>query len=263
MQYNATTIFWRHSLETLQEASTEIITEPGATVDENNGSFWRFLLDLVETLVLWVALFLVINAVTVRVLVEGFSMRPTLDNGQYVLVNKMAFRYSLPEYGDIIVFHFPVDPDQDFIKRVIGLPGDEIQIGDGKVIVNGYSLTEPYIAASPTYAGQWTVPEGQSSRSNGSVTLKLQTQAIARKIDNITDELDDVPAQAYNFFREQTPIRTGNARRRTSFRGNKINAKYPYAQRLNQGWSRQAPDGMTEPTVQFIRNRVRRIIGGR
>ena len=161
MQYNATTIFWRHSLETLQEASTEIITEPVATADENNGSFWRFLLDLVETLVLSVALFLVINAVTARVLVEGFSMRPTLDNGQYVLVNKMAFRSSLPEYGDIIVFHFPVDPDQDFIKRVIGLPGDEIQIGDGKVIVNGYSLTEPYIAASPTYAGQWTVPEEQ------------------------------------------------------------------------------------------------------
>ncbi len=149
-------------MDTYQEASAEIPTQPlEGTPASNDGGFWRFLLDLVETLVLSVALFLGINAVTARVLVEGFSMRPTLDNGQYVLVNKMAFRSSLPEYGDIIVFHFPVDPNQDFIKRVIGLPGDEIKIGDGKVIVNGYSLGEPYIAAPPLYTGEWSVPDGQ------------------------------------------------------------------------------------------------------
>lgn len=148
-------------METFQEASTEVITQPIESAEEKGGGFWRFLLDLVQTLALSVALFLGINAVTARVLVEGFSMRPTLDNGQYVLVNKMAFRSSLPEYGDIVVFHFPVDPNQDFIKRVMGLPGDEISVSDGKVIINGYSLSEPYIAAAPAYAGQWTVPEGQ------------------------------------------------------------------------------------------------------
>lgn len=147
-------------LNTLQEASTEITPQPLETTEEKGGGFWRFLLDLLQTLALSVALFLGINAVTARVLVEGFSMRPTLDNGQYVLVNKIAYRSSLPEYGDIIVFHFPIDPDQDFIKRVIGLPGDEIEIGDGKVKVNGYSLSEPYIAAAPLYTSQWTVPEG-------------------------------------------------------------------------------------------------------
>jgi signal peptidase I len=148
-------------LETIQNASTDVITQPVEPAPtEETGSFWHFLIDLVETLVLSVALFLGINAVTARVLVEGFSMRPTLDNGEYVLVNKMAYRSSLPEYGDIVVFHFPVDPDQDFIKRVIGLPGDEIAISDGKVVVNGFSLTEPYIAASPLYAGKWTVPAG-------------------------------------------------------------------------------------------------------
>ena len=148
-------------MDTFQNTGAEAITQPvePATVDET-GSFWRFLIDLVETLVLSVVLFLGINAVTARVLVEGFSMRPTLDNGQYVLVNKMAFRSSLPEYGDILVFHFPVDPDQDFIKRVIGLPGDEITISDSNVTVNGHTLIEPYIAASPLYAGKWTVPAG-------------------------------------------------------------------------------------------------------
>lgn len=148
-------------MDTLQDTSTEIITEPIQTVEEEGSGFVRFLLDLIETLALSVALFLGINAVTARVLVDGFSMRPTLDNGEYVLVNKIAFRSSLPEYGDIIVFHFPVDPNQDFIKRVIGLPGDDIFIRGGKVIVNDYSLEEPYIAASPLYDGHWTVPEGQ------------------------------------------------------------------------------------------------------
>ena len=161
MQYNALNLIWRHFLDTFQDASAEVITQPLEPVEKEGGGFGRFFIDLVETLVLSVALFLGINAVTARVLVEGFSMRPTLDNGQYILVNKMAFNSSLPDYGDIIVFHFPVDPDQDFIKRVVGLPGDEITIRNGEVIVNGFSLEEPYIAAEPRYIGHWTVPVGE------------------------------------------------------------------------------------------------------
>ena len=147
-------------MDTFQNASAEIATQP-LEQQEEKGGFWRFLVDLLETLLLSVVLFLGINALTARVLVEGFSMRPTLDNGEYVLVNKVAYRSTLPEYGDIIVFHFPIDPEQDFIKRVIGLPGDEISVHDGKVVVNNYSLSEPYIAASPLYTGRWTVPDGQ------------------------------------------------------------------------------------------------------
>ncbi|MCP4140793.1 MAG: signal peptidase I [Chloroflexi bacterium] len=128
---------------------------------EKKGSIWRFLLDLVETLVLSVVLFLGINAVTARVMVEGFSMRPTLENGEYVLVNRMSYRSELPNYGDVVVFHFPIDPDQDFIKRVIGLPGDKIEIHDEQVSVNGRVLSEVYIAAAPQYAGSWQVPEAQ------------------------------------------------------------------------------------------------------
>ena len=146
---------WRHFLETPYLAESEIPTTP----IKEKGSFWRFFLDLVETLFLSVALFFGINALTARVVVEGFSMRPTLENDSYILVNKMAYRSKLPERGDIIVFHFPIDPDQDFIKRVIGLPGDEIDIHDGQVIVNNLTLSEAYIAAAPQYAGSWHVPE--------------------------------------------------------------------------------------------------------
>ncbi len=142
-------------------AENEIPTTPIEKKDEEKGSFWRFIFDLLETIVLSVVLFLGINALTARVLVEGFSMRPTLDDGQYVLVNKMAYRSELPGYGDIVVFHFPVNPDKDFIKRVVGLPGDEVNIINGEVTVNGNLLDEPYIAASPQYVGTWIVPQGQ------------------------------------------------------------------------------------------------------
>ncbi len=88
-------------------------------------------------------------------------MRPTLENRQRLIVNKLAFRSDLPDRGDIVVFHFPIDPDQDFIKRVIGLPGDDIEIDSGEVRVNDEVLIEPYIASAPSYVGAWHVPDNQ------------------------------------------------------------------------------------------------------
>jgi signal peptidase I len=123
-------------------------------------SIRQILTDLVETLTLAAVLFFAINAVSARVRVDGFSMLPTLQNGEYVLVNRLAYRADLPDRGDIIVFLSPVN-DQDLIKRVIGLPGDQILIKDGQVVLNGQALDEPYIAAAPLYDGEWTVPEGE------------------------------------------------------------------------------------------------------
>jgi len=142
-------------LETPYPSESDIPTTPV----QEKGSFFRFLLDLAETILLSVALFFGINAFTARVVVEGFSMRPTLENNSYLLVSKMAYRSSLPERGDIVVFHFPIDPEQDFIKRVIGLPGDKIEISSGQVMVNNRLLSEAYIAAAPQYAGSWDVPD--------------------------------------------------------------------------------------------------------
>ena len=119
----------------------------------------RFFFDLLETIVLAVVLFFAINAVSARVRVDGFSMVPTLQDGEYVLVNRLAYRNSLPERGDIIVFVSPQSNDLDLIKRVIGLPGDTVNISGGVVQVNGQVLDEPYIAAAPVYNGVWNVPE--------------------------------------------------------------------------------------------------------
>ena len=122
---------------------------------------WRqFFFDLIETLLLAVVLYLGINAVSARVRVDGFSMVPTLQDGEYVLVSKLSYRLGEPQHGDIIVFKYPGEPQQDLIKRIIGLPGDSVQVSGSVVSVNGQPLVEPYIAASPVYQGSWQVPSG-------------------------------------------------------------------------------------------------------
>ena len=67
-------------------------------------------------------------------------MIPTLKDGEFVLVSKLNYQFGKVERGDIIVFHFPMDPEQELIKRVIGLPGDMISVQNGQVSVNGQVL---------------------------------------------------------------------------------------------------------------------------
>jgi signal peptidase I len=144
-------------LETIQP---EAQSQPEAMV-EQPANWKRFVLDILETLILAVVLYFGINAVSARVRVDGFSMRPTLQDGEYILVNKLAYKTGEPRRGDIIVFIFPVNPEEDLIKRVIGLPGETVAVHNGVVTVNGVPLTEPYIASPPAYDGDWVVPDGQ------------------------------------------------------------------------------------------------------
>lgn len=122
---------------------------------------WRAALDIIETLVITAILFILINFASARVRVDGFSMIPSLEQGEFIFVNKLSYKFDAPQRGDIIVFHYPPDPArQDLIKRVIGLPGDIISIWDGQVSINGEIIEEPYIAAAPLYHGEWVVPNG-------------------------------------------------------------------------------------------------------
>jgi signal peptidase I len=120
-----------------------------------------FMIDTFETILLALILFLAINALSARVRVENVSMRPTLEPGQFLLVNRVSYKLGKPHIGDIIVFHAPGVSDLDYIKRVIGLPGDEVRIDNGSVYVNDHPLYEPYISEIPNYTGSWTVPEGE------------------------------------------------------------------------------------------------------
>lgn len=128
--------------------------------EEGRSGFRRFLLDVLETVLLSLVLFLGINAVSARIRVESISMQPTLYAGNFVVVNKLAYKLGEPKRGDIIIFHYPPDPEREpYIKRLIGLPGDEVRVEDGKVFVNDIPLQEPYISAPPNYENSWVVPE--------------------------------------------------------------------------------------------------------
>lgn len=136
--------------------------QPEPLTEEEQPINWkRFLLDVLETLVLAVVLYFGINAVSARVRVDGFSMRPTLQDGEYILINKLAYKLGEPMRGDIVVFVFPVNPEEDLIKRIIGLPGDTITVQDGVLSINGVVVNEPYISAPPAYDGTWQVSEGE------------------------------------------------------------------------------------------------------
>ena len=141
------------------EPQIEPQVQPEAQLEQKQ-DWKRFGMDILETIVLAVVLYFGINALSARVRVDGFSMNPTLQNGEYILVNKLAYKTGQPTRGDIIVFRLPGDESQDLIKRVIGLPGDTIHVSDGIVTINGTKLNEPYIAQNPLYSGEWIVPEG-------------------------------------------------------------------------------------------------------
>ncbi len=78
-------------------------------------------------------------------MVEGPSMRPTLLNGERLVVNKFIYRFKAPQRGDVLVFRYPKDPSRDFIKRVVAVPGDSIEMKDGRIFLNGQLLNEPFI----------------------------------------------------------------------------------------------------------------------
>ena len=141
------------------KTETKVVEPTPEVVPENKTrGFWR---DMLETILMAVVLFLLLNAITSRVRVYNVSMQPTLHEGNLLVVNKLAYKLGEPKRGDIIVFHYQGTVTEDYIKRVIGLPGDTVDIGNGVVRVNGQAITEPYLAELPGYTGTWKVPEGE------------------------------------------------------------------------------------------------------
>jgi signal peptidase I len=90
--------------------------------------------------------------------IEGSSMEPNFTSGQRLAVERLAYLGSGPQRGEVVVFHSPTTPDEDFIKRVIGLPGDSVLIQNGRVFVNGQALDEPYVRFPADYSYP---PDGQ------------------------------------------------------------------------------------------------------
>lgn len=121
----------------------------------------RILLEVIETIVLALVLFVAINFLTARIRVDGSSMEPSFHDGDYVIVNRLAYQLGDIQRGDVIVFPYPLNEEDDYIKRVIGLPGDRIAVYGGAVYVNGQPVTEPYVLEAPREdEPESIVPEG-------------------------------------------------------------------------------------------------------
>lgn len=129
----------------------------------------RLVREVVEAVLLALLVLLAVQLAVRNFKVEGSSMVPALEGGQYLVVDQVSFfkfdwgRFSravpfwraeeeapefafrAPERGEIIVFHYPVNPDKDFVKRVVGLPGETVAVREGTVYVDGAALEEPYL----------------------------------------------------------------------------------------------------------------------
>ena len=118
----------------------------------------KVLRELVETILLALAIFVTVNIITARFRIEGDSMLNSFKDGQYIIVNRLAYKFHAPERGDVVVFIPSVSttttfwenilgrPGQtDYIKRVVATPGDIVEITSGKLYVNGMMQSEPYL----------------------------------------------------------------------------------------------------------------------
>jgi signal peptidase I len=142
---------------------TDPETVPTLETPREKHSFSAAAWELIQTVLLAVVLFLLIRNVIQNFRIDGISMEPNFHNGQFLIVNRFAYCPGLhldagllnihlektwcihqPNRGDVIVFEYPKDLSRDFIKRVIGLPGETVDVKGGKIYINGQLLPEPF-----------------------------------------------------------------------------------------------------------------------
>jgi signal peptidase I len=116
---------------------------------QRDKSIWR---EIAETVLLTLLIFLAIRTLIQNFRIEGDSMEPNLYEGQYLIVDKLVYYLHPPERGDVVVFHYPNNPSRDFIKRIIGLPGEKVEVKEERLFINDEELEEPYAL----HMGQYT-----------------------------------------------------------------------------------------------------------
>jgi signal peptidase I len=122
-------------------------------------AFFDFLQGIVVVLALLVMVYLFIMSPQE---INGASMEPNFHDGEYILTSKILYKFQQPQRGDVVIFKSPANKEIDYIKRIIGLPGDTVFIKDNSFYVNGQIVEEPYLAQdTPIFGGSY-LSEGQS-----------------------------------------------------------------------------------------------------
>lgn len=132
-------------------------------------SIGNFFLDILEVVVFAFAIFLFLYLLVMQPhKIKGASMEPNFPDGEFLLTDKVSYRFREPERGEVIIFKAPVAPDEEFIKRIMALPGEKIKVDNGHIYINGERLNEPYLSDSlVTSTGnflgnsEFTVPAGK------------------------------------------------------------------------------------------------------
>lgn len=118
-----------------------------------------FILDILEVIVTSFAIFLFVYLLVLQPhKINGNSMEPNFHHGQYLLTDKLTYRFKEPQRGDVIVFEPPVNNEEEYIKRIIGLPGETISIIEGYYYINGHLLSEDYIPSTIHTKGKSFLP---------------------------------------------------------------------------------------------------------
>ena len=145
------------------------------------GSFWFDIQVWARDIIISIAIAVVVIVFLYQpVKVEGTSMMPWLHDQERIFVNKFVYRFEEIRQGDIVVFRFPLDPNKSYIKRVVGLPGDEVELIRGRLFIDGRRVDEPYIreefqdastySATKVPAGHYYVLGDHRNTSNDSRT---------------------------------------------------------------------------------------------
>ena len=105
-----------------------------------------FFLDIFQVVIFAGAIFLILYLLVMQPhKIDGASMEPNFHHGEYLLTDKVTYRFNEPSRGDVVIFRAPGDIEEDYIKRIIGLPGEKIEIKDGNVYINNKKLNESYM----------------------------------------------------------------------------------------------------------------------
>lgn len=116
------------------------------------GAIAQFIIEVLQIVIVSAAIVLPIRYFLIQPFnVKGASMEPNFYNNEYLIIDELSYRLRNPERGEVVVFRYPLDPSEYFIKRVLGLPGETVEVTDGHVIIsnaehpNGYALNESYL----------------------------------------------------------------------------------------------------------------------